>query len=373
MPDFPTLSINLIEIGVNVRTRMSRSLALLATILAVALLAAACGSSSSKSNSTTSATGAGASGAKATLKLGYLPNVTHAPDVYGIESGAFAKALGDNVTLKTSSFNAGSDAVTALLSGALDGAYLGPGPATNAYTKSNGKFVVVSGVASGGAFLIVKPSINSPADLKGKKIASPQLGNTQDIALRWYLKQQGFKTDQTGGGDVNVLPQDNSTTVTSFQTGDIDGAWVPEPTATKLLNEGGKILVDERDLWPNKQFVTTLLVMNKDYLSKNPDVAKNLIAATGAAIDSIKSDPNAAKVVADGITKATGKEFKEKLVTDSIKSITFTLDPNASSLRTVADHAVELGLQKKTDLSGIFDLAILNQYLQSKGQPQVTP
>jgi NitT/TauT family transport system substrate-binding protein len=365
------LSINLIEIGDNVRTRPTRYLTLIAALLVVAVFAAACGSSSSKGASTSTA-GAGGSGQKATLKLGYLPNVTHAPDVYGIESGSYAKALGPNVTLKTSSFNAGSDAVTALLSGALDGAFLGPGPATNAYTKSGGKFVVVSGVASGGAFLIVKPSITSPADLKGKKIASPQLGNTQDIALRWYLQQQGFKTDQTGGGDVHVLPQDNSTTVTSFQTGDIDGAWVPEPTATKLEQEGGKVLVDERDLWPNKQFVTTVLVMNKDYLANHKDVVTNLIGATSAAIASLKSDPNANQTVADGISKATGKQFKASLVNDSIKSITFTLDPIASSLRTVYDHAVALGLQKKADLSGIFDLALLNQYLQSKNQPAVT-
>lgn len=339
---------------------------ILVAVMALALFAAACGSDKKSTSSTN-----GGSGGSATLKLGYLSNVTHAPDIYGIESGAFAKALGSNVTLKTSSFNAGSDATTALLSGALDAAFLGPGPATNAYTKSGGKYVVVSGVASGGAFLITKPSISSPADLKGKKIATPQLGNTQDIALRWYLKQQGYKTDTSGGGDVHVVPQDNSTTVTAFQSGDIDGAWVPEPTATKLLDEGGKVLVDERDLWPNKQFVTTVLVVNKDYLSKHGDVVKNLVTATAKAIDSISSDPKAADIVASGISKATGKEFKASLVTKSIKSITFTLDPIASSLRTVYDHAVQLGLQKKADLTGIFDLSIVNQVLQSEGKQAV--
>jgi NitT/TauT family transport system substrate-binding protein len=342
------------------------------------MLAAACGSSSSKSGSTTTAaagsggsTTSGASSAPATLRVGYQPNVTHAPDVYGIQSGSFAKALGANVTLKTSPFNAGSDEVTALLSGAIDAAYLGPGPATSAYTKGAQKFVIVSGVASGGAFLITKPSITKPADLKGKKLASPQLANTQDIALRWFLKQQGFKTDTNGGGDVHVLPQPNAQIVTAFQTGDIDGAWVPEPYATKLVGEGGKVLVDERDLWPNKQFTTTVLVVSKDYLAAHSDVIKNLITATSQAIDSMTSDPQAASVVAAGITKASGKEFKASTVTSSIKSITFTLDPIASSVLAVADHAVALGLQKKADLSGIFDLTLVNQVLSTEGKPAI--
>ncbi len=349
-------------------------------VLALAMLAAACGSSSNgkASGDTTAAPGGAgsttpsAASGPVTLHLGYLPNVTHAPDIYGIESGSFAKALGANVTLKTSSFNAGSDATTALLSGALDAAFLGPGPATSAYTKSSGKFVVVSGVASGGAFLITKPSITKPADLKGKKIASPQLGNTQDIALRWYLKQQGFTTDTNGGGDVHVVPEDNSTTATAFQTGDIDGAWVPEPTATKLLGEGGHVLVDERDLWPNKQFVTTVLVVSKDFESKHADVVKKLISATAQAIDSLTSDPKADDIVAAGITKTSGKAFKSSQVASSIKSITFTLDPIASSLLAVADHAVQLGLQKKADLGGIFDLTIVNQVLAAEGKPAVT-
>ncbi len=357
------------------RTR-SRSLAFAATAVALGVLASACGSSSSTSSSTTAASGGGssstASSAPATLKLGYLGNVTHAPAIYGIESGSYAKALGANVTLKTSVFNAGTDAVTALLSGAIDASFLGPGPATSAYTKGNGNYVVVSGLASGGAELVVKASITKPADLKGKKISSPQLGNTQDIALRWYLKQQGFSTDTTGGGDVHVVPQANSQTVTAFQTGDIDGAWVPEPYATKLISEGGKVLVNEADLWPNKQFVTTVLVVNKTYLKDHADVIKNLITATSAAITTLGTDPSgSASVVAAGITKASGKTFKASQVTASIKSISFTLDPIASSLLTVADHAVALGLQKKSDLSGIFDLSIVNQVLQSQGKPAV--
>jgi NitT/TauT family transport system substrate-binding protein len=354
----------------------SRSLALVATTLVLGVLAGACGSSSNSGSNTTAAPGGSgttASSQPATLKLGYLPNVTHAPAIYGIQSGDFAKALGSNVTLKTSSFNSGTEAVTALLSGAIDGSFLGPGPATSAFTKGKGEFVVVSGLASGGAFLVTKPSITKAADLKGKKISDPQLGNTQDIALRWYLKQQGFSTDTSGGGDVHVVPQDNSSTVTAFQSGDIDGAWVPEPYATKLIAAGGKVLVNEADLWPNKQFVTTVLVVNKTYLKDHADVVKNLLTATLASIDKASSDASGfATTVAAGITKAAGKEFKASLVTDSIKSISFQLDPVASSLLTVADHAVALGIQKKSDLTGIFDLTVVNQVLQAAGKPAVS-
>ena len=166
-----------------------------------------------------SLTGCGGGSADATsggvtLRLGYFPNLTHATAIVGVEDGHFASALGAN-TLKTQTFNAGPDATQALLSGALDATYIGPGPATNAYAKSGGEAVrVISGATSGGAALVVKPGITSVEDLKGKKIATPQLGNTQDIALRSWLLEQGFETTAEGGGDVQILPQENSQTAT---------------------------------------------------------------------------------------------------------------------------------------------------------------
>ncbi|HEY3833077.1 MAG TPA: ABC transporter substrate-binding protein [Acidimicrobiia bacterium] len=340
---------------------------MMAFTLVGAMAAAACGSSSSKASSG----GSKSSGEKVTLHLGYFPNVTHAPAVYGIQSGSFAKALGSNVTLKPAIFNAGPAADTALLSGAIDASFLGPGPAVTAFTKGNG--VVVAGTASGGAFLVVNKSITSPSQLKGKKISSPQLGNTQDIALRWYLKQQGFKTDTNGGGDVHIVPQANAQILTAFKSGDIDGAWVPEPYATRMVKEdGGHVLVNEANLWPGGRFTTTVLVVNKSFLSAHPDVVKSLIGALYDATVAIKSDPTGtASVIAAGITKGAGKTFKASLVTDSEKSITFTLDPIASSLLTVADRQVQLGLGKKQSLNGIFDLSITNEVLKAKGQPAV--
>jgi NitT/TauT family transport system substrate-binding protein len=345
-------------------------LRLLIPVLALSLLAAACGSSGS---SKASGTG-GNSAAKVTLRLGYFPNVTHAPAIVGLESGTFAKALGSNVTLKSSVFNAGPAAVEALFSKSIDASFVGPNPAINAYSKSNGAAVrVVAGTASGGAFLVVAPSIKSAADLKGKKVASPQLGNTQDVALRYWLKQQGLSTNVNGGGDVSVLPEENSTTVTAFQQGSIAGAWVPEPYATKLVKAGGRILVDERTLWPNQRYVTTLLVVRTEFLDAHPGVVANLIKGLSQSIDLISTDPaKSADVVSKGIGAATSKPLPADLVTASFKSITFTLDPIASSLRADVEHAVALGILKKTALTNLFDLKLVNAFLTSEAKAEVS-
>src|SRR5215471_18346054 len=201
---------------------------LLPVMLACALALAACGSSSKSSSgsSGTSGAAAGGNGGNTTLRLGYFPNVTHAPAIIGVQNGSFASALGPNVKLETKTFNSGSEAVTALLAGALDASFVGPNPAINAYQKTKGDVRVVSGTALGGAYLVVKPNINSAAGLKGKKVASPQLGNTQDVALRTWLNDNGLH-ETKDSGDVTIVPQDNSVTLTSFKQGAIQGAWVP--------------------------------------------------------------------------------------------------------------------------------------------------
>jgi NitT/TauT family transport system substrate-binding protein len=344
-------------------------------VLVAALALAACGSSSKSSSSSSSTTSGGSSSGTVTLRLGYLPNVTHAPAIIGLQNGTFAKDLGSGVNLKTSFYNSGTDETTALLAGALDAAFVGPNPAINAYQKSNGTLIrIVSGTASGGAFLVVKPSITSVGDLLHKKLATPSLGNTQDVALRTWLKSKGLTTTTTGGGDVSIVPQDNGTTVTAFQSGAIDGAWVPEPYATKLEQEGGKVLVDEATLWPKGQFVTTNLVVTTKFLGDHPDVVSDLLKGLSTSIDLTKSDPaQAEKLVSQGIGSATGKALSVSLVADSFKSITFTLDPIASSLKKDAQSAQALGFIKSTDLSNIYDLTLLNKLLQQQGKPAITP
>lgn len=311
--------------------------------------------------------------APVTLRLGYFPNITHATALAGVEKGIYKSNLGSNVTLETKSFNAGPAAIEAVFSGALDATYIGPNPAINAHAQSKGKAVrIVAGSASGGVALVVKPTITSVADLLGKTIATPQLGNTQDVALRYWLKEKGLQTTKEGGGDVKILPQENATTVDAFSQGKIDGAWVPEPFVSRLLNAGGKVLVDERDLWPDKKFVITHLLVRTEFLEKHPDVVKQLIEGHLAANELINTKPDEAQqALSDHIGKLTGKPLDLKTIKQAWPSLTFLNDPIATSLKVGADHAIEIGLLEKVDLNGLYDLKILNEILKAKGQPEV--
>ena len=343
----------------------------IALLTAALIFAASCSSSSKTSTNTTP----GGSSGSVTLRLGFLPNVTHAPAIVGLQNKTYQNDVGSNVTIKTSTYNSGTDETTALLAGALDAAFVGPNPAINGYQKSGGTLIrIVSGVASGGAFLVVKPSITSPADLKGKKIATPSLGNTQDVALRTWLNTKGYKATKDSGGDVTIIPQDNSTTLTAFESGAIDGAWVPESYATQLQQEGGKVLVDEASLWPKGQFVTTNLVVATKYLAAHQDVIANLLKGLDSSINLIKTDPTKAEsLLNDGIAAIKGKAPGTSLIATSMKSITFTLDPIASSLKTDAANAKALGFIDSTDLKNIYDLTLLNKMLTAQGKATITP
>jgi len=322
-----------------------------------------------------SSNGSATSGGKIELRLGYFPNLTHATAIAGVDKGIFQKDLGSNVVLKPSTFTAGPEEVTALFSNALDAAYMGPNPAINAYIKSQGQAVrIISGATSGGAFLVVNPSITSAADLKGKTIAAPQLGNTQDVALRSWLKSKGLRTTTAGGGDVKVLDQDNATSLETFKQGIIDGAWVPEPWASRLIVEGGaKVLVDERSLWPGGKYVTTQLVVRADFLKQHPDVVENLLKGQVEANDFVnKNTAEAKQVVSDGIKAITGKTLKAGELDRAWSNLTFTNDPIASSLRQSAQAALTLGFITSSDLTNIYDLTLLNKVLQSQGKQAIS-
>lgn len=333
---------------------------------ALAMLAAAGG--------LTACGGGGESGGIDEVKLGFFPNITHATALVGIQKGFYAKHLGKDVKLKTASFNAGPAAVEALFAKGVDATYVGPNPAINAWAQSKGKAIkIIAGAASGGVQLVVKPEIKSPADLRGKKIATPQRGNTQDVALRYWLKQQGLRTNLQGGGDVKVVPQDNSLTLQTFGQGTIDGAWVPEPFASRLvLEHKGKVLVDEKDLWPQGQFVITQLIVRTDFQKSHPDVVKELLAAHVEANDFINKDKaEAAKVANAELNTLTGKPLKQDVLDRTFKNVSFTNDPIASSLDLGAKHAQEVGLLDPIDLKGIYDLGPLNEILKGNGQAAV--
>lgn len=346
---------------------MSRPVARIATAAATAAVAVlgvtACGGSTSSGASTASV---------ATLKLGFFPNVTHATAIVGVQEGLFTKQLGAT-KLTTSPFSAGPAAIEALKSGAVDATFVGPGPATNGFVNTNGAIKVIAGAASGGAEFVVNSSIKTVADLRGKKVASPQLANTQDIALRYYLKTQGLKTDLQGGGDVNITPTENSSVTDAFTQKLIVGAWVPEPYATKLVQAGGHVLVNEATLWPQGKFATTVLAVRTDFLKAHPDTVKQLLQGEIDATSFIKKNPaKAQQDVADLITKLSGKELKVSLVKASWKTLDFTVDPVGASIVTGADHSLAVGIVKsKPDLAKMVDVSVLNSLLTAAGQPTV--
>lgn len=341
------------------------SLATLAVVGAATLgTAAACGDDSES---------AGGGSGPVTLRLGYFPNITHAPAVVGVEKGIFAEKLGTGVTLETKTFNAGPAAIEAIFSGALDATYIGPNPTVNAFSKSKGEAIrVVSGAASGGVALVVKPEITSVEQLRGKKIATPQLGNTQDVAIRHWLKEKGLTTTKEGGGDVKIVPQENAQTVETFGSGAIDGAWVPEPFVSRLVNAGGKVLVDERDLWPDGKFVITNLIVSTKFLKAHPDVVKKLVEGQVAANEFVNGKPDEAQqAVSDHIGKISGKPLDLKLIKQAWPTLEFTNDPIASSLKTGLDHAVAVGLTQPVSLDGLYDLTHLNEVLKGQGKAEV--
>lgn len=309
-----------------------------------------------------------------TLRVGYFPNLTHAPALVGLSKGYFAAALGSDVTIEAHSFNAGPEAVTALLSDSIDASFIGPNPTINAFGKSHGEAIrVIAGATSGGAFLVARPTITTVAQLRGKKIADPQLGGTQDVALRWFLKSNGLNADTSGGGDVSVLPQDNSQTLTAFRQGVIDGAWLPEPWASRLVVEGGgRVLVDERDLWPQGSFVTTNLVVRTAFLQAHPMRVRALLEGLYQAIDFLKAEATQASQLAnDSIAQITGKKLAPGVVASAWSHLTFTLDPLAATLEVSAEHAQAVGLLQRVDLKGLYDLALLNQILTAHNQQAV--
>jgi NitT/TauT family transport system substrate-binding protein len=314
------------------------------------------------------------SGGAAKLRLGYFPNITHAPALVGIQNKLFEEKLVD-IVLETKTFNAGPSAIEALFSGAIDATYIGPNPAITGWAQSKGSALhIIAGTTSGGAGLVVKPEIDSPQDLRGKKIASPQLGNTQDVALRYWLKEQGFKTDTSGGGDVSVLPTPNSEIVTAFASGALDGAWVPEPFLSRLIVENkGKLLKDEKEEWPGGQFVTTHLIVSTKFLDENPDAVSKLLEGHVAAVDHISANRDAAAKAANAQIEAlSGKPLSDEILHAAFGNLTFTVDPIAPSLYGSARHAEEIGLLKPVDLSGIYKLDLLNKLLESAGKPEVS-
>jgi NitT/TauT family transport system substrate-binding protein len=360
---------------VRMNTTWGRRIGLVATAVALAAATAACGGSSNKAANPGGTSGGTTSDDNVSVRLGYFPNLTHGSAIVAVQEGYFSQALKKNgSTLVPQIFSSGSATLTSLLGGSLDATYIGPSPAITAFAQSHGQAVrIISGATLGGASLMVKPDITSISQLKGTTIADPGAGNTQDVALRYFLKKHGFQETASGGGDVKILSQDNGLTLQAFASNQIQGAWVPEPYASELEAEGAKRLVNETSQWPGGKFVTTVLLARTAFIQDHPNEVVDLLQGQTEANTFIQQHSATAEQIVgnwlDGYTQST---IAPKVLDEAWKQLTFTNDPAADTLVANATHAEDVGLlTSPPPIAPIFDLGPLNKLLAADHQPAV--
>jgi NitT/TauT family transport system substrate-binding protein len=306
------------------------------------------------------------------LRVGYFPNITHAQALVGRANGQFEKTLGTGVRVEWKAFNAGPSAIEALFANAIDLTYVGPNPTVAGYVRSQGEAVrVIGGAASGGASLVVRKDsgIQKASDFHGKKVATPQLGNTQDVALRAWMRGNGLKSREKGG-DVQVIPIANPDQLTLFLKGQLDAAWAPEPWAARLVHEGGgRIFLDERDLWPDHQFVITNIIVSPKFLKEHSEVVRGFLRTHVELTEWInKNAAQAKQILNQQLQKETGKSLAAEVLDDAFSRMQVTYDPIRSSLLKSTQQAFDEGFlgRTKLDLSGLYDLTLLNEVLREK-------
>ncbi|WP_432073790.1 aliphatic sulfonate ABC transporter substrate-binding protein [Streptomyces wuyuanensis] len=356
------------------RTTLRRGLAAAALPL-LAVAATACGyGSKAKDDKRSEVAAEGRKLSADTVRIGYFPNLTHATALVGVQEGLIQKELG-GTRVAPQTFNAGPSQIEALNGGSLDIGFIGPSPSINGYVKSKGKNLrIISGSASGGVKLVVNPDrIKTLDDVKGKRIATPQKGNTQDVTFLNWVSERGWKVDaESGKGDVSVVRTDNKVTPGAYKSGSVDGAWVPEPTASKLVAEGAKVLLDETELWPGKKFVITNVIVSQTFLKEHPDVVEAVLRGTVRTNAWINANPEKAKASANAALESeTGKELAPEVIDPAWPSIRITDDPLAATLKTQSEWAVKTELIDRPDLNGIYDLTLLNKVLKAEGRPEV--
>jgi NitT/TauT family transport system substrate-binding protein len=322
---------------------------------------------------------------KVLVRVGHFPNVTHAQALiaHGFSrqgKGWFEQRLGPEVELRWFVYNAGPTAMEAIFTRAIDLTYVGPNPALNAHLKSKGEEIrIVAGACSGGAALVVQPDgrIRTDLDFKRKKLATPQLGNTQDVAARAWLHAKGFRVTMTGG-DVMVVPTANPDQLALFQKGDLDAVWTVEPWVSRLVLEANaRVYLEESALWPETggRYVTTHLVCRARFAKEHSDVLKRFIAAHVELTEWINRNPGEAKKLLNEEMKA---EMTKALAVETLdsawKRIEITYDPIRASLFKSADDAHRIGfIRQKPDLSRIYDLKLLNEVLRENQLKEVAP
>lgn len=307
-----------------------------------------------------------------TVRVAYFPNITHSQALIGMENGEFQKELGKGTKIEWKQFNAGSSEVEAFLSGAVDIGYIGPGPAINGYTKSNGDLVVIAGATDSGAVLIARNGshIKSVKDLKNKKVAVPQFGNTQDLTLRFLLSENGLK-DSNSGGNVQIVAADNPDIVTLFEKGSIDAALVPEPWGATIEKETkANLVLDANQVWKDGKYPTALVVATKDFIKNHPDKVEAFLKAHVALTDYINGDKaKAAEDANEEFKILTKKSLSKDVLDTAFNRLTSTVDPEEAATKEMIDMSLKAGFikEKPSNVNGLFNLDILNKVLKAKG------
>ena len=339
--------------------------ALLAILVLTVGSLAGCQPASEKTSSGTSS-----------LRIALFPNITHAQGLVGKENGDFQKAVGSNVKITWTSFNAGPDETQAFMAGSEDIGYIGPGPAISAYVQSHGDIQIIAGSTDAGELLVSRKgvAISSVKDLAGKKVGVPQFGNTQHLTLLHLLKDNHLKPT-TQGGTVEVVEANNSDVQSLFEKGQLDAALVPEPWGSTLFQKAGAtIVLDEKSIWRNGQYATAVVIARKDYIDKHPDIVENFLKAHVALTKYINQNPEKAEQAVNGqIQQLTQKQLSSDILAASFKRLSVVNDPAKSSVKDFYTFSKDAGYIKGSDsLSNLFNLTALNKVLKASGEKTIS-
>lgn len=311
-----------------------------------------------------------------TVRIAYFPNITHSQALVGMEEGKFQKALGNSTKIQWKQFNAGSLEMEAFLAGSVDIGYIGPGPAINGYTKSNGDLQVIAGATDSGAVLVSRKgeNIKSVKDLANKKVAIPQVGNTQDLTLRFLLLNNGLQ-DKTKGGNVEIVAADNPDIITLLDKGSIDAALVPEPWGSRIQKEASADLVlDSNKIWRDGKYPTALVVARKEFIKDHPDIIEKFLKAHVELTDYINANTDKAADEANIEYKTlTKKSLTKDVLKTSFSRLSPTVDPEIDATKAMIDMSLKVGFikEKPADENGLFNLDILNKILKAKGEKTI--